>query len=205
MKKSPGFTLLEILIALSIFSILAVITSVAMFHAFNTRAKVNTQADILHSVQLSMSLLQHDMRQMTNRAVRGNDMRLVSALIGQSGYLEMTRDGIANPESMEKRSTLKRIALICESGTLKRRTWASLDTPNHNNWEESVLLDNLSSCKFSYLDHSLHVLNEWREVTPEHSKGGESLPKAVQLNITMNPWGNANLIFIVPEALYAKV
>lgn len=205
LSKQTGFTLLEILIALSIFTILAVMTSTAMFHAFNTRAIVNNQADILNKVQLSVSLLEHDIRQMSNRAVRGNDMRLFSALIARPNSLEFTREGVVNPQSMEKRSTLKRVALICENGSLKRRTWNALDTPKRNEADESILLDNLTACNFSYLDEHLQVLNEWREIVGDNQQGMAQFPKAIQLNFTLEHWGNANFIFIVPEALYAKV
>ena len=60
---------------------------------------------------MPISLIQQDTRQTVERAIRGNEMRLFPAFLGQTNYLEFTRDGNVNPGSIEKRSTLKRVAL----------------------------------------------------------------------------------------------
>lgn len=130
-------------------------------------------------------------------------MRLFPVFVGQKQYLELTRDGHINPASIEKRSTLKRIALVCQEDKLIHRTWATLDPIDRNIYEDKVLLDNLSDCHFNYLNQNLQVLDEWQEQALTQNQRKEPLPKAIQINITLKDWGEMNLLFIIPEALYA--
>ncbi|QDP72766.1 type II secretion system protein GspJ [Legionella israelensis] len=204
MRKLTGFTLLEVLIALAVFAILATITSTALYDAFNTREKLNKQADRLNQLQLAMSLIENDSKQITERPVRSNEMRLFPVFLGTERYVEFTRDGIANPIGQEKRSTLKRIALICQGNQLLRRSWAVLDPVNHNIYEDKILLDNVNKCQLKYLNQNLQVLSEWREKAVNQNQKKEPLPKAIQLNLNLNDWGEASLLFIIPEALYGN-
>ena len=204
MKHAKGFTLIEILIALTVFAILATITSSSLYYAFNTRTRVNAQADRLSALQLAVSLMQQDTLQTVERAVRGNEMHLFPIFVGQPQYLEFTRDGNVNPQSIEKRSTLMRVALVCTDGTLRRRTWESLDTANRKNYEDKVLLDKVDECHFNYLNQNSQLLTEWREQAVTQNQRREPLPKAVKVTINIKEWGEMSLLFIIPGALYVS-
>ncbi|KTD50692.1 GspJ family T2SS minor pseudopilin variant LspJ [Legionella quateirensis] len=203
MKKYAGFTLIEILIALTVFAILATITSSTLYYAFNARTRVNEQAERLNSLQLAISIIQQDTTQTLERPIRGNEMRLFPGFVGQAQYLELTRDGVINPKSSEKRSSLKRVALVCQDGKLIRRTWSSLDPLDRNVYKDKELITNLNDCYFSYLNQNLQVLSEWREQALGQNQRKEPLPKAIQINLKLKDWGKLNLLFIIPEALYA--
>ncbi len=205
MSRHPafGYTLLEVLVALAVFAILATITSSAMYHAFNTRARVNLQADRLNALQLAITLIGRDTEQEVVRAVRGNEMHLFPAFIGQTQYLEFTRGGLVNPKGAALRSTLKRVAFVCQGSTLVRRSWESLDTPKRNQYQDKILIDNLDKCSFAYLAHNKQMLAEWVENALQQNQKKASLPMAVQFNLTLHDWGNMSLLFILPEGLYA--
>lgn len=203
-SHQKGFTLLEILIALAVFAVIAVITSSALFTTFNTRAKINLQADRLSQIQLGMSLIQRDLQQLVAREVRGNEMRLFPVLVGLPKYTEFTRSGFVNPAALQKRSTLKRVALVCTKDSLLRRSWPVLDTPDRTAWQDKVIFTNLTSCQFSYINRNLQSFQEWRENMVNQEQRPEPFPKAIQLNVTFADWGNINLLFLVPEAVYGK-
>lgn len=203
MNKNQGFTLIEILIALTVFAIIASITSSTLYYAFNTRTRVNEQSQRLSTLQLAVSLLQQDVSQTVERAIRGNDLRLFPIFVGRSQYMEFTRDGNVNPGGFEQRSTLKRVAYICQNGALKRRTWERLDSVNRNNYEDKLLIDNLDDCHFGFLNQNLEVFPEWRADAVNQDQNKESLPKAIQLNLKLHDSGELNLLFIIPGALYA--
>lgn len=203
MKKQPGFTLIEILIALAVFAIMATITSSTLYYSFNTRTRVNEQSERLSSLQLAISLIQQDTRQIVERAIRGNDMRLFPIFIGRPDYVEFTRDGNVNPGSIEKRSTLKRIAFVCQNGTLLRRTWDTLDPTNRSIYSNKVLVNHLSDCHFGYLNQNVQLFPEWRADAVNQNQNKEALPKAIQINLSLQNLGEINLLFTIPEALYA--
>jgi len=203
MRNFKGFTLIEVLIALTIFAILATITSSTLYYAFTTRTRVNEQSERLNTLQLAISLMQQDSVQVVDRPIRGNEMRSFPAFTGLTHYLEFTRDGNVNPGSNDKRSTLKRIAYVCEKGKLIRRTWDTLDPINRNAYQDKLLISKLKECHFGYLNQNLHVLPEWRELAVNLDQRKEPFPKAIQINLTLHDQGEMNLLFPITEALYA--
>lgn len=202
MKSYKGFTLIEILIALTVFAILATITSSVLYNAFSTRNRVNEQAERLGELQLAVSIIQQDIFQTVERSIRGNEMRLFPIFVGQAQYLELTKDGLTNPNSIEKRSTLQRIALLCQDGKLLRRTWGTLDPIDRNVYEDKELISNLTNCQFNYLNYTLQSLSEWREQALTQNQKGEPLPKAIQINLTLKDWGDMNMLYIIPGSVY---
>ena len=192
------------MIALVVFSILATLTSSAMYHAFNTRAIVTKQADRLSAIQLAMALIQRDTQQIVERSIRSNTSQHLPILIGRPQYLEFTRGGDVNPDGRLLRSSLTRIALLCRNGQLVRRSWGALDTPHRNAYQDKVLLNHLTQCKFAYLAHNHQLLPTWRENALRQNQRKESLPTAIQFTLNLKDWGNMSLLFVIPEALYAE-
>lgn len=197
MKYNKGFTLIEILLALTIFAILATITSSTLYYSFNARTQVNIQANQLNDLQMAISIIQQDTTQAINRPIRGNEMRLFPAVIGQGQYFEFTRGGFVNPQSTMKRSTLKRVAFVCSGDKLLHRTWNTLDAINRKSYQDRTLLTNLNECAFSYFSQNLQTLSDWREQT------NEPFPKSVQVNLDLKDWGKISLLFTIPGGLYA--
>lgn len=202
MKKITAFTLIEILIALFIFSILATITSSALYHAFTTREKLDQQTARLTELQLSISLLQSDIQQFSFRPIREKNFIQRNAFVGQSQYIEFTRGGLINPQA-EKRSTLQRVAYLCENNQLIRRIWPVVDTERPDQYQDKTILENLNSCQFAFLSNKLEVLEEWRGNALATLNNQESVPKAVQFKLNSPDWGKGSFLFIIPEALYA--
>jgi general secretion pathway protein J len=205
MMKAKGFTLIELLIALAVFAIMATITASSLYYAFNTRNRVNLQADRTNTIQLLWSIIEQDTLQATDRPIRGNEMRLFPSFVGQKDYLELTRDGHVNPNSSEKRGTLVRVGLVCEGKELVRRSWNSLDPLDRNSYKDKVLITQLKGCNFKYLNHNLQVLPEWREQALTANQRKEPLPSAIQVNLILEDWGELNLLFMIPGAQYVEI
>ncbi|WP_028387674.1 GspJ family T2SS minor pseudopilin variant LspJ [Legionella fairfieldensis] len=204
MRKQTGFTLIEILIALAVFALVATMTSSVMFYAFNTRARVAEQADQLNDLQLTITRMMQDTEQAVPRPVRGNDMQNFPPFIGESHYFELTRGGLVGTDLEEKRSTMQRIAWVCHNNQLIRRSWANLDTPDRENHDTRIMLDGLTHCQFTYLNHNLQVLSEWRANAIQQNQHAEPLPEAIQIKLTPKHGGKMSFLFIIPGAFYAE-
>ena len=200
--RNDGYTLIEVIIALALFALVTTLSATVIKQAFDTRAQLMATTDRLHAVELVVSLLQRDSAHITNRAIRSTDKQLFPPFIGESNYLEFTRNGIVNPNAMQKRSTMKRVALLCEQKRLIRRTWLSLDAPSHHKFMDKILLDNLEHCTFSYLSQTQEQLSEWRPYALGKKQSKTVLPSAILLRIKPEKLGQATLFFIIPEGLY---
>ena len=202
MMWNKGYTLIEILIALMVFAILATMTSSAMYHVSTTRHRINEQSDRLARLQMTMSLISKEIRQAVDRPITGSNMRQTPAFIGNTKYTEFTRGGLVNPGGHFKTSTLKRVGLVCKDDKLYRRTWAALDFTKKEEYQDKLLLDHLKACHFKYMNHDLQMLDEWRSAAVKADQKMEPLPKAIQLNLDLQIAGYASLLFTLSEALY---
>jgi general secretion pathway protein J len=205
MKRASGFTLIEILVALALFGILASITSGAMYYAFNARARVSEQADKINTLQLALSIIEQDFSQIIARTSYGNDFHVFPAFIGSADYIELTRGGIPNPQNSAHRSTLKRVAYLCANNRLVRRSWSAVDMPNREHYHDQRLLSNLKHCHFAFLDTHLQLHQEWDNAFAKLPRNAPPLPKAIQVNFTLTDWGKASFLFIVSPAAYYHV
>lgn len=199
-----GFTLIEILIALTVFAIISVITATLMNQAFDTKKRVGAQADALNTISFALTLINRDIAQATLRPIHGDDMHEFPAFTGLPQYLEFTRNSVANPHSKALRSTLKRIAYLCTNHQFIKRTWPVLDIPQRNQYHDKILLTDITSCQFAYMNHAKQILPEWREHAVQQNQKSESLPMAVQFKLTIPHWGSSVWLFSIPESVYGE-
>ncbi|MCC5791016.1 MAG: GspJ family T2SS minor pseudopilin variant LspJ [Legionellaceae bacterium] len=202
---NKGFTLIEVLIALLVFAILSAITASAMFYAFSTRSRINAYADRLAQLQIAINLINQDTSQIINRPVRGNDMRTFPPFIGTMQYIEFTRTGILNPGASVTRSSLKRVALLCQNDQLIRRSWPQVDNADRMRYEDRILIPNLSQCQFMFLNKNRQRFEEWLSESMSSETVKEMFPSGIQLQLTIKDWGEMSLLYLVPEALYANL
>lgn len=193
--STRGFTLIEILIALAVFAILATITSSAIYNAFNTHSHITKKLDDLNTLQLALTFVSHDTEQFFDRKERKSNRHLAPAIIGHASYFEFTRGGLINPSALKKQSTLQRIAYICtRDGQLIRRSWKVTDSSRKNDYNDKLLINQLDSCNFSYLSHHSEVLSDWHTQTME-SREKLKLPAAIKLSLSLRKLGDISVLF----------
>ena len=149
-----GFTLLEVLIAMSIFALISAMTFQGLQTSMTMQEKVEATATELSDVQLVMTLMLDDFMNVVRRPVRaafGND-RLPAfddeaPLVGGSedSYAceaVFTRAGL--PPGRLLRAGLQRVAWCTDSDNrLYRLSWPVLDPAQDSLPVESLLLDNV--------------------------------------------------------------
>lgn len=200
---NKGYTLIEVMIALSVFAIIAAISSGVMYHVFDVRGRVATQANQLDELQLALTLIEHDTIQFVPRTVRTKDAHVFASFTGTHQYMEFTRGGQVNPKGLALRSTLKRVAFLCSDKQLVRRSWDVLDTLNRRGYEDKVLLSNLEACSFSYVSINHQIMPEWVAYRTDQNQRMEVVPSAIQITINPAEWGKMTFLFVLAEGLYA--
>ncbi|QLH42219.1 MAG: type II secretion system minor pseudopilin GspJ [Coxiellaceae bacterium] len=191
--RQAGFTLVEILVAMFIFVLVATIIAMGLRTVVNTQNAVKQQLLSLGQLQVALTLLERDMTQIVPRPVTDRDGQWRPALLGNDTRLTFTRGGLVNPLAQEQRSTLQRVSYRLEKGALVRTAEAALDQLSNSPQQTRVILTNVVAIKFAYLDKN----NVAREFWPLVS-GDQTLPRAIQVVLTLRGRGVVSRLFIVP-------
>jgi general secretion pathway protein J len=194
MRSQNGFTLLELLIAVSIFAVISTIAYSGLGAVLNTREHTEKTADRLSELQLALTIMQRDIEQATARSVRDEYGDSKEAFLGnsQSGsYIEFTKNGHSNPLKQVK-SSLQHIIYHFSEGELTRTTWPALDAPQEMVTHTATLITGLTDVSFRYLDYK----QKWQQQWPSESANTEQiLPIAVEVLLEYKEWGEIKRLF----------
>lgn len=189
--RQRGFTLIEILVALSIFAILASITSGVLYHTFDIQARVEKMTTRFNEISLALALVRNTTAQSIARPVRGNEMLLFPAFMGQPQYAEWSYAGVQ----------VQRVGLMCEKGRLVQRRFEALDTLDRHRVRDRVLLDHLNDCQLAYINAQHTSVSTWESSPDESNK----MPLALQLKIVTPDLGKASFLFLLPSGSGASL
>lgn len=200
-KRQRGFTLLEVLMAVGIFSIIGVGAYHVLQLVITSAATTAVHSEALSRLQRAMLLIGNDLEQVVDRPVRDVREEWSNALISDhDGYLlEFTRQGWRNPLQLP-RSNLQRVAYALQSypdPDSPGRFSASLlryyrQVPAHASTSQPkglVLLDNVLDTRFRFLDRR----GVWHAAWP--ADVGDALPLAVEIGIETGDAGMVKRVF----------
>lgn len=223
MTRQAGFTLLEVLIAVAITAVAAVMAYGGLDAAISAKAGVERQTDELRRLNRAFDVLARDFRQVIGRAVRApSGYRSEHAFVLDEmamPQLVFSRAGWTNPAAERfVRSQLQRVAYHYDGEKLIRYSWQMMDRYEDSDTAEIVLLDKVTAFRvrvmqrpdISQLDQlgSNVFINlprsdndQWLERWPPASNTGEQpegvtvLPLAVEITLTLEPWGEIRRLF----------
>ncbi|MEM7610111.1 MAG: type II secretion system minor pseudopilin GspJ [Pseudomonadota bacterium] len=190
-RPASGFTLVEVMISLVIFSLIATMCYTALTQATRASASITDQMQALQELQRTLQTLASDIAQAQPRPVRepvGDAWRGAFLADGRDPYLlEVTRNGYANPLGMP-RATSQRVAYRLEEEQLIRTQWPVLDSVLATEPVDVVLLEDVIRVEFRYLGDGP---DSWTAEWPPGFSGGANAnaPRAVELTIEHNRWG----------------
>lgn len=146
-----GFTLIELMVALTIFAIM----SVGVFSVFNsfssTREITDRESKRLYAYQKAFEILTRDVDQMVSRTIRDEFGDFKPALEGTDSGIEFTRAGWNRPGFINTpRSELQRVRYYVEENILLRQYWNVLDRPDITEPTELEILEGVESIQFKY-------------------------------------------------------
>lgn len=192
-----GFTLFELLVAISIFSLISIIAYSGLSAVLNTREQTEKASARLGDIQLTFLNLQRDIQHVVLRPVRdefGTDKEaFLGTTIGEY-TLELSRSGRRNPARVQ-RSAIQRVAYQLEEETLYRVTWPVLDRPQGIEPKRRKLLDHVKRIEIQYLDDQ----DEWQTEWPVAATSSATLPGAVNIELELEDYDKINRIFILPK------
>ena len=176
-KKHKAFTLIEIIIALFIFAIIALITAQVLHRSINVKEQLekqqkqidnNTQAIILIKRALSHAVDYIDFDDDTFSAMIGYKQKVIFNQLAQV---------ILNNKLIP---TLEPVKIYYEHNSI-------IETINiHDEMKEKVLLNNVTDFSINYQDCNGHNFETWDITLEDSEKHDRQLPCVVNITFKIN-------------------
>lgn len=192
-NKNKGFTLLEILIALFIFTILSLILVNALHNVINVQSHTETKAERLRTLQMALLMMSRDIEQTLNRPILNSAGKEEAPFLGSADSFSFTHAGIANPTGTLSRSALQRTRYFVSDDGLWRETWPVLDQAEKSQSHKRKLLTTVVNARFEFLDNEGRFQNAW----PLPGQADQVLPRAVKIYLTLNDWGSITQLYVI--------
>jgi general secretion pathway protein J len=196
--KQQGFTLLEVLIAVFIFTLVAIIMTHALSIVFHSDAATETRTNRLAELQMATLLFSRDTEQIINRPTVDAKGATRNSLEGYTTRVTFTHGGLANPNGVMNRSTLQKTSYSFEGGALYRQVWPVLDAVQTTLPKKRKLLSGVTELHFDYLDYRGLFHNTW---PPAEQTKQMSFPRALRITMTLEHWGKLSLLYAIPATI----
>lgn len=177
--RSRGFTLLELVVALAVFAVLATLAYGSLARLLEARDTLAARADALGRLQRVQALLARDCGALVARPVRDELGDPEPSLRrAPDGSLELTHGAFGNPLD-QPRAQLQRVRWQVRDGVLYRDAWPVLDRVPGTRPQAQRLLEGV------------------RRFTVGIETGVDS--RAVSVELDAPPFGAVEWLFLVPE------
>ena len=199
-RRSKGFTLIEVLVAVAIFGVLTTLSVMTISQTLLSVEFLSDRMDRLQAIRRTMRYLGGDLMQAAPRPVRDElgegFLPAVWTDLGSIFALELTHGGWSNPAGLP-RGTLQRSAYRLQDGQLIRYHWTVLDRTYANKAIETVLLDDVESLLFRYLQDNGEWITQWPPLTVQGPASYRLRPRAVEIVLTLQDEGQIRRVLEV--------
>lgn len=130
-KSEAGFTLIEVMVSLMIFGMIAAAGVAILSFSVKAQSSTGAKLDDISALTRTMSILSADLAQASNRSTRDEAGTTVPAFLGESGsgvtpMLRLVRAGWSNIDGTA-RSSMQKVAYRVDAGTLQRIAYPMVD------------------------------------------------------------------------------
>ena len=184
MTRDAGFTLIEMLVALALTSMIAVAGSTLLVGTVRASDRLGKTTESVSKIELAHTLMR-------------DDFANIQTLVGDAGrpdytsepFVAFVRDGWSHPVPDDSRASLLAVAYQFRDGTLTRRAWLRPDPAADTPHVDRVIATGLSRMSARYFDG--------REWLPEWNTGKEGMPAAIELTLEYSDKDALRELFLV--------
>jgi general secretion pathway protein J len=199
MKRSAGFTLVEMLVVVAIFGVFAAMAYGGLSYVLNARKAIEVQLARSAEWQKAFQRLRNDLEFAAPRPARdGFGLSQAAFRYEEFGArIELTRSGWRNPLLLP-RASLERIVYRYDADRreLLRETWRVLDRARDEEPVALVVLTGIDEARWRFLDGGRAWRTRW---PPQNQAVGAAastlMPKAIELTLETKDFGEIVWLF----------
>lgn len=197
--RSGGFTLLEILVAVAIFAVLAAMAYGGLNAIVRAQIAVRESSDALDGLSRALARFEKDLAQAYSRSSRGAYGTIESALVGDSNSFSVSAMVITATASGPSASPV-RVRHTLAQGRWLRVQSAALDLAPSTPETARLILADFSGASLRYLDAQLIEHDRWPPANAALEGGNaDTLPRAVELRLTSKRFGEIRRLIALTQ------
>lgn len=196
-ERQRGFTLLELVVVLAVFSIVAVMAYGGLNNVLRTRVAIEDNLERVRQLQRTYLRLRQDFLQIQPRTTRdefGDPRSAVRGRPEEGVYL--VSGGWRNPAG-HPRSNMQRVRWHLEDDTLVRSHFRHLDRAPNTQAETLRVLDDVTQLTVRYLARDQEWYAQWPQDlgrTPD-MEASATVPLAIEITLETKEWGELRFLF----------
>ena len=196
-RRRSGFTLLEVLVAMSIFAVVSVVAYSGLRTAVDAKQSSDVADARLAELQRAYAVLSRDFRQLAPRGVRSAFGDIEPPLLTEVGEVRLTRAGRGNPLQLNRSEFVRVGYRLSADGELLRLVWPALDQPIDASPAEMILVAEVEALELRCLGDD----DRWFETWPPANAAPDdaALPQAVELTLELADYGALRWLFAGPR------
>ncbi|VAW73435.1 hypothetical protein MNBD_GAMMA12-3364 [hydrothermal vent metagenome] len=178
--RSAGFTLLELMISISIFAALSILSYAGLHEIQKAQIAIESSMQSLGNIQKALRRFELDMSHQVNRHIYSASKATVLSFTASDNPLlsiELTRAGI-DPQVNRVPNELMRVGYQYENGTLFRLYWPVLDRSDVSTATRYAILKNITQLQFIYYDDKKVKHSQW---PPTNTSNARLSPSGVPI------------------------
>lgn len=198
-RKKRGFTLIEVLIAIAIFSTLSLAAYQILQGVLRSGEISRVHDQRLIEIQRGMLLIERDFVQMVARASRstGVESANLKALYTGKGVLDSDYEGIefnrlgwTNPLNLLPRSNVVRVGYRVQEEQLQRVYFLYPDAVSGEKPEQQIIFNNIENLTFRYWSKG------WKTTWTK----SKEIPEGIEITIVSKHYGELKRVFMLPKS-----
>ena len=192
-----GFTLIEILVAMAIFTLIGLASTGLLTTVIDSNNLSQERFEKLQLLQRAMVTIERDIQQAVSRPVRANGEKQEIVMAGgevdgsDDDGIGFVRGGWHNPQLMLPRSTLQYVAYRLRDNKLERLYSNYVDNVIGYEPKVRVLLENIESFKVEFLsgNNASSTIKDDDDIKWNEKYQDTVLPRAVAIEFVSKDFG----------------
>jgi general secretion pathway protein J len=204
-NQNGGFTLIEILVAMAIFTIIGLASTGVLNSVISSDQLSSERFEKLEELQRAMLTIERDVLQIVPRALRVNGDPVSAVISGGEDVFDSDADGLGfvrtgwhNPQMLLPRSTLQAIGYRMQDEQLQRLYGNYVDNVIGYEPKIKILLSDIEDFRVSFLTQpeQLEEPEEWEE-----NYSNTILPIAISITIVSKTFGEIRREFMLANGV----